>query len=60
MNKNREGYITFEKNTVGVKYPIENLNIAGITYHLYAIVVHRGNLDVGHYFAVVRNVRTGM
>uniref|UniRef100_M3ZIW1 Ubiquitin carboxyl-terminal hydrolase n=1 Tax=Xiphophorus maculatus TaxID=8083 RepID=M3ZIW1_XIPMA len=52
---------TSSKNTIAVilKFLLNSLNWISVrswsSYHLYAVVIHRGNLDMGHYTALCYN-----
>lgn len=61
-----------EKINTKIEYPIENLDIskyidesyklanpeAKFVYDLYGVIVHRGNLNRGHYYSYCKNKQT--
>ena len=59
-----ENIIEENKNQTYITYPVENFDLSGFIYDgnknkylydLYAIIVHKGTLNNGHYIAVCKN-----
>lgn len=50
----------YTKNDSIFTFPMESLQFqSNVIYDLYGIVIHRGNMNFGHYIAIVKNCLTG-